>query len=131
MAKTPEESEYTSVHRRLGKRNTGLMPFDKGEQHATETGELGRDSIPIKFTEYLELLDWTGRQQRKEKRGAIESSTPPIVVRLGYTPSQWQSLVNPSIGWKQKAIGSAKRLRAYCEVVGQSWVWGISRAIGS
>jgi len=52
-----------------------LMPFD-----AT-----GRASwaIPFAFDDYLELVDWTGRLVRSDKRGFISQDQPKILNRLG------------------------------------------------
>jgi hypothetical protein len=36
----------------------------------------------MSFGEYLHLLDWTGRQLRADKRGAIPPDLAPILERL-------------------------------------------------
>ncbi len=36
----------------------------------------------MSFGEYLNLLDWTGRQLRADKRGAIPQELAPILDRL-------------------------------------------------
>lgn len=62
MAKTPEESKYTSVRRRLHRRRTGLVKFNQSN-HIDSFAALNTvKDIPISFKAYLELLDWTGRQ---------------------------------------------------------------------
>jgi hypothetical protein len=38
--------------------------------------------LPMSFGEYLDLLDWTGRQLRDDKRGAIPQELAPILQRL-------------------------------------------------
>lgn len=38
--------------------------------------------IPFKLVDYLELVDWTGRILRGDKRGRSESVLPPILKRL-------------------------------------------------
>src|SRR5665811_1359788 len=38
--------------------------------------------IPINLKEYLELVDWGGREVRRNKRGSIPASAPPILMRL-------------------------------------------------
>ena len=42
------------------------------------------------FTEYLALVDWTGRIIRNDKRGHIENDVPPILDRLQITTDQWR-----------------------------------------
>ena len=40
-------------------------------------------ALPIRLEDYLELLEWTGRQANKGKGGAIPEHLPPILERLG------------------------------------------------
>jgi hypothetical protein len=45
--------------------------------------------ILFTFQDYLELVDWTGRIIRKDKRGFIDTALPPILNRLQITQEQW------------------------------------------
>ncbi len=38
--------------------------------------------LPLTLPDYLQLLDWTGRQLRSDKRGVISTALPPILERL-------------------------------------------------
>ena len=38
--------------------------------------------------DYLKLLDWTGRQIRKDKRGHIPDACAPILERLEWASGQ-------------------------------------------
>jgi hypothetical protein len=38
----------------------------------------------------LQLVDWTGRQVREDKRGAIDARLPPIMIRLHIDPDAWR-----------------------------------------
>jgi len=128
MAKTPETSRYTSVRRRLNKRKTGLMPFKTSSSKETEhkSGFFSNRCIPISFRDYLEMLEWTGRQIRKGKRGAIDRNCPSVMSRLGYTDEQWIKTQTPRMGTKQKALGSMARITEYCQAIGQRWIWQYS-----
>jgi len=46
--------------------------------------------LPVTCAGYLELIDWTSRHTRKEKRGALDSAEPPILRTLGLSEQQWQ-----------------------------------------
>ncbi|MEM9644282.1 MAG: hypothetical protein AAF989_04740 [Planctomycetota bacterium] len=48
-------------------------------------------ALPLK--KYLELLDWTGRQVRSDKIGAIPKHLLPILTRIGVDSGSWCSLV--------------------------------------
>ena len=84
------------------------------------------DTLPIGFKEYLELLEWSGRQIRHGKRGSIDNNTPAIMRRLGYTAEQWLKTQTPQVSWKQKALGSAERIKDYCSAIGQRWIWQLA-----
>ena len=40
-------------------------------------------SIGFTIKDYIELVDWAGRQIRDDKKGYIDSITPPILQRIG------------------------------------------------
>ena len=98
IAETPESSDYTSVKQRALRATSahspnqplqqvpGLLPFAGNPREPMPTG------IPMRLTDYLELLDWTGRQIRDDKRGAIDSAEPPILARLGIDGDDWLHL---------------------------------------
>ncbi len=49
--------------------------------------------LPIPVDHYVMLLDWTGRELRADKRGAIPDDLAPIVDRLGLNRSNWVETV--------------------------------------
>ncbi|MCY0965150.1 transposase, partial [Oceanospirillaceae bacterium G-43] len=89
MADTPETSEHTSIKQRIEHSRTTpktnsvtaqtplLLPF---------TGNPRQDSpndIPVLLSDYLALVDETGRMIRSNKRGAIDNKLAPILSRIG------------------------------------------------
>jgi len=105
MADTPETSEYTSIRERI----KPVFCLDKAIKSQTESGDLREFNMPLKpllhfegnethhsrtgilyeFREYLELVDWTGRIIRRDKRGSINGDLPPLLTRLQISPEQW------------------------------------------
>jgi hypothetical protein len=49
--------------------------------------------LPIQVEHYVMLLDWTGRELRVDKRGAIPDHLAPIMDRLGLNLSNWVDTV--------------------------------------
>ena len=82
-----------SVHRAAW-----LSPFELSRQQPNQLVPKGRASnqgcLPMSFAEYLQLLDWTGRQQRTDKRGAIFAELPPILARLSLDAENWLKLIH-------------------------------------
>jgi len=94
MAETPETSDFTSAKRRIEAireepdQNTPaqpkpLFPFVGYPHEDMPSG------LAFRLQDYLELLDWTGRQLRTGKRGMIEDTVPPILDRLNINPDKW------------------------------------------
>jgi len=49
--------------------------------------------LPMTLDQYLSLLDWTGRQIRKDKVGNIPGEFDPILERLECSAESWLDLV--------------------------------------
>jgi hypothetical protein len=126
IASTPEESEFTSIQQRIqamrGKSAEGprLRPF-----HEAETK---RDGIPFSFNDYLQLVDWTGRSIRKDKRGAIDNSLPPILQRLNIDKDAWIEAMQPKGNVFGRAMGKLNHLKIHARALGQSWIKGLRQA---
>ena len=72
-ATIPEQSDYTSGQERIKHPDSGcLAPFS----------DQGNATLPFNLKDYLELVDWGGREVKRNKRGYIPASAPPILVRL-------------------------------------------------
>ena len=115
MANAPEQSDYTSVQERIEQPDSGcLVPF------ATK----GSDTLPFNLKDYLELVDWGGREIKRNKRGYIPASAPPILVRLNMNASPVIKYLAkddlPSTG----ALGPVSMLRAFAASVGRKFVKG-------
>ena len=123
IAKTPETSLYTSVRRRLTKKVSGLMSFATTTHRKLPQSGIRFKAIPIGLEDYLNLLDYTGREIRQGKQGFIRTEAPPIMERLGYSPRSWVKAQRVSMGRMQRAVGSRESIERYCEVVGLNWIW--------
>lgn len=84
VASTPETSNFTSVKRRL----TSIQTPQIVSHLAPFSGSNSEGAIPFQFSEYLELLDWLGRQVREDKKGHIPPDLPPILARINLSPEQ-------------------------------------------
>jgi len=108
MARSPETSDYTSIQERIqptfNLKQAIQEQTAQGDIHYFEqalkpllhfdeaTTEQEQNGIPCAFSAYLELVDWTGRAIRDDKRGHIDNNLPPILQRLNLSSKQW--LVN-------------------------------------
>ena len=108
LAKTPEQSKYTSINVRIKGATTDqlnekvqaaieadelfhfsqsvrpLMPFSEKAGHTSESA-----TLPMLEIEYLELVDNVGRVTISGKHGHIDQILAPILERLGWTAAEW------------------------------------------
>lgn len=72
----------------LSDEGSGIGPcVHTGGKRASDKGFL-----QLSTAEYLELLDWTARQLRSDKRGATPASAAPLFERLGIDERSWCEL---------------------------------------
>ena len=85
----------------------------------------------MSFGEYLNLLDWTGRQIRKDKRGAIPAHLAPILERLQVSETGWLDLMGQFSRLFRRAAGTPHSLERERQQRGCRLMHGIrhSRAV--
>jgi len=115
MAETPERSDYTSIQERIEQpKSSCLRPMAEKE----------KSSLPINLKDYLELVDWGGREVKCHKRGYIPANAPPILARLRMDATPVLNYLAkddlPSLG----ALGPVHKLRDFAKSVGRKFIKG-------
>lgn len=127
MAATPEASDHTSIQLRIRK----AIQSDSPSQPAQLSPFLGnpRKDIPeglhFRLEDYLDLVDWTGRIIRDDKRGAINENLPPILQRLSIMPKQWSALTQEFEKQFHQFVGEAQNVKEAACIMGYKRVRGI------
>jgi hypothetical protein len=84
--------------------------------------------LPITSEDYLDLIEWTARLSRADKRGSVDATEPPILRKLSLAEHQWhQQLIGTETRYWW-AIGTAQSLIVKAATIGQSWLQGIGNA---
>ena len=132
LAKTPEQSEFTSIKARL-ESERGLTKVTDAVSRMLKRGELYHfttparallrfcdeaestrnanritNALPMRKLEYLKLVDSTGRLVVRGKRGRIDPALAPILERLGLSAEQW---TQASTAFKQHYRNGDLRLK--------------------
>jgi hypothetical protein len=93
-----------------------LAPMDDGV-HCND------DCLPLTLAQYIELLEWTGRQARDDKPGKITAPPPELLRACGLDPDEWlDSLAR--YGALGGFVGHPEKLRERAERLGQRRVKG-------
>lgn len=119
MAATPENSDFTSIRQRILHREEDraaqpeqLHPFAGNPREDMPKG------LPFRLDDYLELVDWTGRQLRDNKRGAIATALPPILERLAIEPKHWLYMSRNFESRFKGLVGTTYSVKAACQQLG-------------
>lgn len=120
VAKTPENSCHTSIAARIRRHDNHLTQFIDESRKTNQ-------AIPIRRRDYLQLIDWTGRQLQSGKAGRIPGKTPPILDRLHLDGDHWIKEMNHYGQWYYRAVGTVHELERYCRHLGQQWLKGKTR----
>ena len=112
MAKTPEDSNHTSLQKRIeaakkAKQPKQLIRFAGSPRKHMPKG------LPFELKSYLELVELTGRCMRADKRGYIEQRSLPILERLKIAPENWLKLTTQFTKVFKGAVGRPNKLDGY------------------
>ena len=141
IAKTPETSDFTSIQERIQHyqdeksskdseliADNQLMPFlheinDKSIHNCplTETS-----MIPFTEIEYIELVDWTGRAVRGDKKGEIPYDLQSILHRLDINDKEWMTSATQFESRFRTIIGQVDKMKTVCQHWGKSWLQGMT-----
>jgi REP element-mobilizing transposase RayT len=140
IASTLEASDFTSVQARIADRQaageaTTVPAKDIGIEHGQQAGWLApialdpprqrvrekstdrrasnKGCLPMTLDQYLSLLDWTGRQIRKDKPGSMPAECAPILERLQCSAETWLDFVNNFLQRFRNEAGLAASRQAY------------------
>jgi len=133
MAESPEDSDFTSIQERLrqcaaarhseetvpNEQPMDLLPFVGGEHIC------GLKGIAFTLPDYLQLVDWTGRAVRDDKRGAIPDHIQPIFQRMGLNHEEWLEIVQNFGRRYRLAAGAVDRLKGFGQQLGRYWLQGV------
>jgi REP element-mobilizing transposase RayT len=126
MAKTLQESDYTSIQTRLEAQKQQqptpetLMPF---QDDAPKENPL-KVTLPFSQHDYFSLLDWSGRQFRADKPGYIAAEVPSIVKNVGLNPANWINTIKKSRTQDQYILGSLSLMKDLASRLRKKWLKG-------
>ncbi len=136
---TPEQARLIAQARAEARRDNWLAPLGlagaSDDCHLSSARDMKQVSatdavVPppllpnLSLERYLELLDWTGRQVRSGKRGALSHHLRPVLERLDLDVEGWVENVEHFGGLFYRVAGTLRRLRERAQAIGQASVHG-------
>ena len=136
--KTPTHLKHPTIPASRCASSDGKRPLEKNntkdhdpEQHATSlqpnkllpfVGNYRQPmpkGIAFHLTDYLELVDWTGRAVLQGK-GSVDTDTPKILQRLSISPKHWIELSTNFESRFKGIVCTTESLKALCSMFGLS-----------
>ncbi|MGL4186658.1 MAG: transposase [Thiotrichaceae bacterium] len=114
LANTPKQSDHTSIQLRIraalkGEQPSNLLPFIGNECDNQPNG------IAFSLTDYLQLVEDTGRIIRNDKRGSISENSGKLLTRLNIPHDNWLKLTTEFGKLFHGPVGTLQELTHYCE----------------
>ena len=97
-----------------------LCPFESEEQAG------GKRLLDISLDQYLDMLDWTGRQLRENGKQSIPVEYKPILERLRVDSDKWLEAVSSYGGDFYRAAGREVNMRRVASDLGLKWLKGLT-----
>jgi REP element-mobilizing transposase RayT len=125
------------AHNLMGSRNTSIRLRCKAARGDAELaderlmpiwGPAASTMPPITVAEYIELVDDTGRQFRKDKRGAIQAHEPRALQKLGLSPNHWTRKVKGVGSGFWRVVGTLDAIEEKAAAMQQQFLRGIGFA---
>lgn len=126
ISETPETSDFTSIQQRLSTlaktknnqqaQSPQLLPFTTYQAHSKK--QIG---LPFKLIDYFDLVEWTGRCIREDKRGAIPSHIKPIFERFNVNEHDWLETIKEFNRHYISAVGSPNMLVKWAITTDRRW----------
>jgi hypothetical protein len=126
LADRPEDSHFTSVKERIEERNKAAVDLSWLCPIGEEGPAAVRGILPMTREEYISLIDWTGRQVRSDKPGAIPPQLAPILDRLEINQSRWVGTVNGYGSLFHRVAGRVESIVRAARQAGKAWLAGLS-----
>lgn len=121
MAATPEQSDFTSIQRRIkaaiqGKQPERLLPFVGNEHQEVPKG------LRFDTQDYFNLVDDTGRTIRDDKQGVMQLSSANILHRLNILLENWLKITHEFKYLFTGPVGTLEAVTRYCARLGKKRV---------
>tara|TARA_R110002049_G_scaffold72490_7_gene187563 strand:+ start:147841 stop:148746 length:906 start_codon:yes stop_codon:yes gene_type:complete len=160
LARSPEQSEFTGAKDRIDdlaerrdrtristhdwersrrRKRSGWMSPIEIDEASDATGPCSEPSgrrasrkgfLSVSLARYLELLDWTGRQLRRDKVGRIPDHLAPILTRIGLDARGWCDVVRKFGRVFKRAAGTPESLAGEAIRRNQSWLCAPENPLG-
>ena len=126
MTSSLSGSDHTSIQQRIksAKSDSQLLQQALTPLHSTLVA-----CLPVRLSDYVELVEWTGKQVRADKRGAIPKQAPSILKHLHISEKRWTTQVKGIGSTYWRVVGDVDDLLEKARQLYQRWLKDIGTAM--
>lgn len=119
-------SHHTSIQQRIkaAKKQEIILKQALGSLHGTLIA-----CLPVRLSDYIELVEWTGKQVRSNKRGVIPKHAASVLNQLHINEKRWATQVKGIGSRYWRVIGDVDDLLQIAKRLNQKWIKGIGTAM--
>ncbi len=121
MTNKLEESEYTSIQHRL----IHLTQAELDEAVAAIAGNVQENKLSLKLIDYIELVEWTGKNITHPDKARIPTNLSATLSRLNINQRQWLTQVKAFGSNYYRAVGALDKMFEKAKALNQQWLQGI------
>ena len=96
--------------------------------HLMKFGSAGSPIFSFSERDYLELVDWTGRQARTDKPGIVSDDAPGVLEQLEIDVAEYLCAMDEFDGWFARAAGGVSQMAKFAKRLGKRWLRGLGPA---
>ena len=126
VAQSPEQSDFTSIQQRLKAianakvseqaQPKTLLPLTDYQAHTKQ--QMG---LPFKLIDYFQLVEWTGRCIREDKKGAIPAHIKPLFERFNINEDDWLDVIKDFNRHYISAAGNDEHMASWAAATQKKW----------
>ena len=126
MTKRLDHSHHTSILQRIKEAKKTPLALQQAVNpiHGTLTA-----CLPVRLSDYIQLVEWTGKQVRPDKRGAIPKYAPSVITQLHTNERSWTTQVKGIGSRYWRVVGDVEDLLETAKRLNQRWLKGLGTAI--
>ncbi|MFT6732844.1 MAG: REP element-mobilizing transposase RayT [Polaribacter sp.] len=123
MATSLEESEHTSIKKRLESRSENELNGILG----AIAGKVKNRTMVLPLKDYIQLVEWTGQAIVYPNKSKMTSQLSSTLAHLNIQQENWLGQVQAYGSNYYRFVGSLEKIKDQTKLLGQKWIKGLNQ----
>jgi len=121
ISQSLKASEYTSIKKRVD----SITPEQLNQAVTSIAGKVKTRQFNLKLKDYIELVEWTGKNIVHPNKAAIPPHIQSVLTQLNINQSHWLSQIKHYGTNYARFVGCLHSIQAKAEQLEQQWIQGV------